>query len=67
MHCKSSDIYYLEVMTNVNLKIGQMSRSKGVRPTKRSLSQGILIMKALALNSFQKMGQTPRSRSQGKE
>ena len=34
----SSNIYYLEVMTNVNLKEnkGQMSRSKGLVLTKRS-------------------------------
>ena len=33
---ESSNIYYLEVMTNVNFKKGQMSRSKGLVPTKRS-------------------------------
>ena len=34
---ESSNIYYLEVMTNVNFKKkGQMSRSKGLIPTERS-------------------------------
>ena len=32
----SSNIYYLEVMTHVNFKkVGQMSRSKGLVPTKK--------------------------------
>ena len=34
--CNSSNIYYLEVVTNVNLKQkGQTSRSKSLVPTKR--------------------------------
>ena len=76
MQYETSNIYYLEVMTNVNYfkKKSQMSRSKNLIPAKRVLSQGILmrnikaleltVQKLLAWLKFSiKMGQTQRSMS----
>ena len=58
---ESTNVYYLEVMIHVNFKKGQMSRSKGLVPTKNLITRNIhelalTVQKLLARLKFSKYG-----------